>query len=131
MPATSAPETATHAARAGGRAIWGTASAILPGVASPRTYAVLAALGALISGFSLLRGIDPFDEGLMLQAANRIAEGELPYRDFLYPYGPGQPFLLAGLQEIFGPSLLVWRVVRLLVDVAVPLVAFWLARREA
>ena len=100
-------------------------------MASPRTYAVLAALGALISGFSLLRGVDPFDEGLMLQAASRIVDGELPYRDFLYPYGPGQPFLLAGLQELFGPSLVVWRIVRLLVDVAVPLVVFGLARRQA
>ena len=100
-------------------------------MASPRTYAVLAALAALISGFSLLRGIDPFDEGLILQAADRIADGQLPYRDFLYPYGPGQPFLLAGLQELFGPSLVVWRIVRLLVDVAVPLVVFALVRRDA
>jgi hypothetical protein len=92
---------------------------------------VLAALAALICGFSLLRGIDPFDEGLILQAADRIADGQLPYRDYLYPYGPGQPFLLAGLQELFGPSLLVWRIVRLLVDVAVSLVVFEVVRREA
>ena len=100
-------------------------------MASPRTYAVLAALAALICGFSLLRGIDAFDEGLILQAADRIADGQLPYRDYLYPYGPGQPFLLAGLQELFGPSLLVWRIVRLLVDVAVSLVVFELVRRVA
>ena len=100
-------------------------------MASPRTYAALAALAALISGFSLLRGIDPFDEGLMLQAADRIAGGQLPYRDFLYPYGPAQPFLLAGLQEVFGPSLVAWRIVRLLANVAVSLVVFALARRAA
>lgn len=92
---------------------------------------MLAALAALICGFSLLRGIDPFDEGLILQAADRIADGQLPYRDYLYPYGPGQPFLLAGMQELFGPSLLVWRIVRLLVDVAVSLVVFEVVRREA
>lgn len=100
-------------------------------MASARTYAVLAALAALICGFSLLRGIDPFDEGLILQAADRIVDGQLPYSDFLYPYGPGQPFLLAGLQEIFGPSLVVWRIVRLLVDVGVSLVVFAVVRREA
>ena len=44
-----------------------------------RTPAVLVILllvaGALISGFSILRDIDPFDEGLALQAARRIAVG--------------------------------------------------------
>src|SRR4051794_18237714 len=37
---------------------------------------------ALISGMTILQGIQPHDEGLMLQAAARIAGGELPYRDF-------------------------------------------------
>ena len=33
----------------------------------------------------------------MLQAAARIADGEVPYRDFWWFYPPGQPYLLAGL----------------------------------
>ena len=40
-------------------------------------------------------GIGPHDEGLMLQAARRIADGQWPYRDFWWNYGPGQPLLLA------------------------------------
>jgi hypothetical protein len=62
----------------------------------PRLRAAAVPLGlfagaALISGFTILRELDPFDEGLALQAARRVAGSELPYRDFLWSYGPGQP----------------------------------------
>ena len=67
----------------------------------------------------------------MLQAAARIADGELPWRDFWWNYGPGQPLLLGGLQELFGSSLLVWRIVRLLLAALVSVLAYALARRDA
>src|SRR3954467_14061131 len=60
-------------------------------------YACLFAGAAALSAFTLLRGIGPHDEGLMLQAAARIADGQWPYRDFWFHYGPGQPVLLAPL----------------------------------
>jgi hypothetical protein len=85
--------------------------------------------GALISGFTMLRGIDPFDEGLALQAARRVSEGQTPYADFLWSYGPGWPYLLAGLFKAFGVSLLQWRILRLIADAAVALVVFVLLRR--
>jgi hypothetical protein len=72
-----------------------------------------------MSGFTLLRQLDPFDEGLMLLAARRIADGQLPYRDFLWVYGPGQPFVLAGLFEGLGTSLLWARILRTALDAAV------------
>jgi hypothetical protein len=65
----------------------------------------------------------------MLQAAARIAQGEVPYRDFWWFYPPGQPYLLAFLWQLFGPSLLAWRVVRVLCDAAVATLAYALARR--
>jgi hypothetical protein len=92
---------------------------------------VLLALGALLSGFTILRGIAPHDEGLMLQAASRIVSGQWPYSDFWTNYPPGQPLVLAGLQEIFGPSLLAWRVLRTATDAVVALLAYRLARRHA
>ena len=51
---------------------------------------------ALIAGFTALNGIDPFDEGLVLAAARRVTEGQVPYADFTWAYGPAQPYLLAG-----------------------------------
>ena len=94
-------------------------------------YGLLFAAGVAISAFTIRRGIDPFDEGLTLQAARRVAEGELPYRDFLWSYGFAQPLLLGGLFKAFGVSLLWWRIVRVLVDAAAALVVFLLVGREA
>jgi hypothetical protein len=91
--------------------------------------ALLFAGAALLSGITLLDGIQPNDEGLMLAAASRIAEGQVPYSDFWWFYPPGQPYLLAGMWELFGPSLLVWRLVRVLCDATVALLAYLLAVR--
>jgi hypothetical protein len=90
---------------------------------------VLLVLGAVVSGVTALKGIQPNDEGLMLQAAGRIADGQVPYSDFWWFYPPGQPYLLGGLHELFGPSLLPWRVVRVLADTSVAALVFALARR--
>jgi hypothetical protein len=91
----------------------------------------LLALAAALAGFTILRGIAPHDEGLMLAAGARIARGQLPYRDFWTNYPPGQWLLIAGLDKVFGASLLAWRVVRVVLDAAVALLAYRLARREA
>src|SRR3954468_11669334 len=96
-----------------------------------RTGVLLFAAAAALSGFTLLREIGPHDEGLMLQAAARVADGQLPYRDFWWNYGPGQPFLLGGLWKALGPSLLVWRIVRVALDATVALLVWLLARRDA
>lgn len=98
---------------------------------SPRwTLVALFLGGALISGFTILQGIDPFDEGLMLQAARRTADGQWVYRDFLWSYGPGNVLLLGGSFKLFGTSLLWWRIVRVAIDAAVALVVFLVLRRE-
>jgi hypothetical protein len=96
-----------------------------------RVVPLLFGAGVLLSGFTILRQVGPFDEGLTLQAARRAAGGELPYRDFLWPYGPGHLYLLAGLFKLFGTSLLWWRIVRVLVDAGIALLVFAIVRREA
>ena len=85
---------------------------------------------ALISGFTMLREVDPFDEGLVLQAARRVGEGQLPYADFLWAYGPAQPYVLAAVNELSGVSLLDWRILRTLADAGVAATVFALVRRE-
>jgi hypothetical protein len=87
--------------------------------------------GLLVAGATMLDGIQPNDEGLMLQAASRIAHGQVPYSGFWWFYPPGQPYLLGGLWSVFGPSLLAWRLVRVLADAAVAVLAYSLARRWA
>jgi hypothetical protein len=90
---------------------------------------VLFAVAALLSAVTALDGIQPNDEGLMLQAAARIASGEVPYHDFWWFYPPGQPLLLAGLWKLFGASLVPWRVVRVLCDATVSVLVWRLALR--
>src|SRR3954465_11623024 len=76
----------------------------------------------------MLRDIQPNDEGLMLQAASRIASGEVPYRDFWWFYPPGQPYLLGALHALFGPSLLAWRIARGLADSTVAVLGWRIVR---
>ena len=94
-------------------------------------YAILFCLGALLSAVTIWWGVNPHDEGLVLQAGARISEGQLPYRDFYANYGPGKYFLVGGLDTLFGPSLLTWRVVRVALDATVAVSAYALARRDA
>ncbi len=94
-----------------------------------RLQALLFAVSALVCLAVAQVGIQPNDEGLMLQAAARIAGGQVPYRDFWWFYPPGQPLLLGGLWALLGPSLLTWKIVRALAAGAVALLAWRLARR--
>ena len=94
-------------------------------------YGVLLALGALLSGVTIRWGINPHDEGLMLQAGARVADGQLPYRDFYANYGPGQYYLVGLLDGLFGPSLLAWRIVRVALDAGVAVLAYAIVRRDA
>ena len=103
-------------------------------MAAPRSrLALLGALYAgalLISAFTIRRGGAEFDEGLILQAAARIADGQVPYADFAWPYGPAHPYLLGWSFDAFGPSMMGWRVLRSLVDAGVAITVYALARRE-
>ena len=96
-----------------------------------RVALLLFVAGLAISGFTILRGVEPFDEGLTLQAARRVAAGQVPYRDFLWAYGPVHPYLLAGLFKAFGTSLLWWRIIRVLADAGIGLLVFVLVRQAA
>ena len=40
-------------------------------------------------GFTLRRYLGPLDEGILMQAATRMADGQWPWRDFGWAYGPG------------------------------------------
>src|SRR4051794_18691665 len=96
-----------------------------PAVRALWPYPSLFAFAAVLSALTLTWGIGPHDEGLMLQAAARIADGQWPYRDFWFNYGPGQPLLLAPVAH----SLLAWRLIRVAIDAAVAVLAFALVRR--
>jgi hypothetical protein len=94
------------------------------------TAALLWLAAALISGFTMRRYLEPFDEGLLMQGASRILDGQWPYADFGWPYGPGQPAAVAGLSWLFEPSVAWWRLLRVAAD-ATAAVAVWALVRPA
>ena len=93
--------------------------------------ALLWLAAAAISAFTMWRHLEPFDEGFLLQAATRMADGQWPYGDFGWPYGPGQPLLVAAAFEAFEPSVVWWRVLRVAADASIAVLVWALVRPEA
>lgn len=69
------------------------------------------------------------DEGIVLQGATRVLDGQVPYRDFFSFYTPGSFYLVAGLFRVFGNSLGVARTSIAVVGAACSVVTYALARR--
>src|SRR3989344_3887407 len=59
----------------------------------------------LVLGFVYSRGFIPHDEGWILHPAQRITQGQLPYRDFHYIYTPGVAYFIAFVFKLFGPII--------------------------
>lgn len=95
-------------------------------------YALLALVAAAVYGQAFYgRGLDVPDEGLLLHVAERLAQGQVPYRDVYFIYTPGWQYLLAGVFRLFGPSLAVEHALLFTVHVALVLVVYGLAARLA
>ena len=92
--------------------------------------AALLVAGALLGAAAIRSGVGHHDEGLMLAWADRIAAGQWPYRDFWSNYPPGQALVDALLVKAFGPSLLAWRIVRVLAGALLAVVGFRLVRER-
>jgi 4-amino-4-deoxy-L-arabinose transferase-like glycosyltransferase len=69
------------------------------------------------------------DEGIVLQGAERILRGELPYRDFFMFCTPGSVYLVASLFKVFGDSLNVARTSIAMAGAGCTVVTYLLARR--
>jgi len=85
----------------------------------------------LVFGFFFLISnapVNPYDEGFVLYAAERILRGDLPYRDFQLHYTPAQFYVLAALFKAFGHSIFVERMWDAVVRTGVVAAGFALAR---
>jgi hypothetical protein len=91
---------------------------------------VLAGLGSAAYLYPFLRVLWRVgDEGTLVYGAQRVAEGAVPYRDFMEVMGPGTFYWLGLFFKIFGATWLVARAEVLITGVATTLVLYWLARR--
>ena len=69
------------------------------------------------------------DEGIVLQGAQRVLEGEVPYRDFFSFFTPGSYYWLALFFKVFGSSILVARAVLMVEGGLFSVLTYLLARR--
>jgi Dolichyl-phosphate-mannose-protein mannosyltransferase len=79
----------------------------------------------LFYNYTVLNG----DEGVSLQGAQRILNGEVPYRDFFTFFTPGSYYWTALLFKIFGDSILVARAALIMYGGVFSVFTYLLARR--
>ncbi len=81
------------------------------------TQRIIFAAMALVLAIAAVAYIQPgmyfylnlYDEGIIVYGAQRVLQGDLPYRDFWTQYSPGQLYVLAGLFNAFGVTVMVER----------------------
>src|SRR5579863_9773236 len=69
------------------------------------------------------------DEGIILQGAQRILDGQVLYRDFFSFFTPGSYYLLAVVFRVFGDSYLVAHTLVAVVGAGLSPITYLLARR--
>lgn len=75
--------------------------------------------------------LELYDEGIILTGAERVLQGDLPYRDFWTMYAPGTFYLVAGLFNFIGTSELVVRGVGIVSKAAITAFAYSIVRGYA
>ncbi|HWX42905.1 MAG TPA: glycosyltransferase family 39 protein [Blastocatellia bacterium] len=83
----------------------------------------------VLYGLFLRHGVAPAVVGYNLVPSERVLGGEAPYRDFLYNYTPGTPWVNAVLFKVLGISLFTARIGVLAAKAVTALLLFLVARR--
>jgi hypothetical protein len=73
--------------------------------------------------------LPPGDEGTLIYDAVRVAQGQVPYRDFFEVMGPGTFYWVALFFKLFGVTWLATRLALVVTSVATALMMFFLTRR--
>lgn len=74
-------------------------------------------------------GIFPYDDGVLLYGAERILAGNIPYKDFYLVYTPGNLYLLALVFKIFGPSMMIERILNTIVSLFILINTYLITRK--
>jgi 4-amino-4-deoxy-L-arabinose transferase-like glycosyltransferase len=93
------------------------------------TLLVTMVAGAICYGLFYRRGLGLAVIGYSIAPTERVLQGEVPYRDFLFNYTPGILWLNALLMKAFGVTLLAVRAGLLVTKLATLLLVYLLARR--
>ncbi|HSO76819.1 MAG TPA: glycosyltransferase family 39 protein [Blastocatellia bacterium] len=93
------------------------------------SLAITVVAGAVVYGIFVRRGIWLSVIGYSVSPAERVLEGEVPYRDFLYNYTPGTLWVNALLMKVFGATLITVNYGLLAFKLATLVAVYWLGRR--
>jgi hypothetical protein len=72
--------------------------------------------------------LGPYNEAVILVGAERILEGQIPYKDFFTIYPPGQVYAVAGLFKLFGTSVIVERIYDIIIRSLLSMLVFLIIR---
>ena len=86
-------------------------------------------IACLALGYKHEFNVEVFDEGLTLYGSLRVANGDVPYRDFWTTYGPGSYYLVGSAFHLFGTTAGVLRKLWLLLAALVATEALILGGR--
>jgi 4-amino-4-deoxy-L-arabinose transferase-like glycosyltransferase len=78
----------------------------LPAIRQAAPLVITVIAGLFCYGLFVRRGVWLSVVGYSVSPAERVLQGEVPYRDFLYNYTPGTLWLNALLMKVFTPSLM-------------------------
>ena len=81
--------------------------------------AIVFIVSFVATALSTVPDINPVDEGLILTGAMQVAAGQIPHGDFYSLYGPGQFYVVAGVFDLFGQTVLVERLYDLAVKASI------------
>src|SRR6185369_6462437 len=92
-------------------------------------FLVTLAAGAVCYGLFYRRGLGLAVIGYSVAPTERVLQGEIPYRDFLFNYTPGILWLNALLMKMFGVGLLTVRAGLLVTKLLTLALVYYPARR--
>ena len=93
-------------------------------------FAIVFVFALAVHGCTVRKGpLGLIAEGVACVGAQRVLDGEIPYRDFWTMYAPGSFYLLAGLFGLFGSQMMVARIAAVVLLAIASLAVFGIARR--
>ena len=98
----------------------------------PAQDSLLVLFGALVAQIIAFNPyLNLYDEGIILYGAERVSNGEVPYRDFWTMYGPAPFYLYSFLYSVFGATDLVVRVTGIVIKAIIASLTVLLVSRLA
>lgn len=98
-------------------------------LSKPAPLLITIACGLICYGLFYNRGLGLSVIGYSIAPAERVLQGEVPYRDFLFNYTPGILWVNAALMKAFGVTLMATRIGLLAFKMITLIILFSVARR--